>query len=71
MSLGTGRNKINTFVANCCYCTKDPTQDFQNTKMKKKKKILQRSKAQQCVGQRIAHCVQICKFLRQFLRRLF
>jgi hypothetical protein len=34
MSLGTGRNKINTFVANC-YCAKDPIQEFQNTKMEK------------------------------------
>jgi len=67
MSLGTGRNKSNTFVANC-YCAKDPTQEFQNTKMEKKDFF---KDPRVSIAWDIAHCAHIYKFLRQFLRGLF
>ena len=70
MSLGTGRNtrKISTFVANF-YCAKDPTQVFQNTKMAKNIFFFKDPRVSSAWD--IAHCVQIYKSLRHFVRELF
>jgi len=70
MSLGTGRNtrKISTFVANF-YCAKDPTQVFQNNKMEKKSFFFKNPRFSSAWD--IAHCAQIYKSLRHFIRELF